>query len=115
MPPSKSSVAPQTGHGSGQSTENSWCGAGSGCSTISLSIWAFSISQRPDNQAILVCGGQERAAQGQARPGKPHGNQGLSPAQTAAHLGHADGGVLALKTYIHAEPLAAVEFIDAAS
>jgi len=30
--------------------------------------------------------------------------QGYSPAQIAAHLGHADGGVLALRTYIHADP-----------
>jgi hypothetical protein len=29
--------------------------------------------------------------------------RGYSPAQIAAHLGHADGGVLALRTYVHAE------------
>lgn len=39
--------------------------------------------------------------------------QGLSAAQIAAHLGHADGGVLALRTYIHAD-LAQVDFIDGA-
>lgn len=39
--------------------------------------------------------------------------QGLSAAQIAAHLGHADGGVLALRTYIHAN-LAAVDFVDGA-
>ncbi len=38
--------------------------------------------------------------------------RGYSPAQIAAHLGHADGGVLALRTYIHAEPLSAVDFAD---
>jgi integrase len=30
---------------------------------------------------------------------------GYSPAQIAAQLGHADGGVLALRTYIHADAL----------
>lgn len=40
--------------------------------------------------------------------------QGFSPAQIAAHLGHADGGVLALRTYVHADPLDAVDFIDQA-
>jgi len=39
--------------------------------------------------------------------------QGLSAAQIAAHLGHADGGVLALRTYIHAD-LAPVDFVDSA-
>lgn len=39
--------------------------------------------------------------------------QGLSAAAIAAHLGHADGGVLALRTYIHAE-LAPVDFVDGA-
>ncbi len=37
--------------------------------------------------------------------------QGFSPAQIAAHLGHADGGVLALRTYIHADPLESVDFL----
>ena len=37
---------------------------------------------------------------------------GYSPAQIAAHLGHADGGVLALRAYIHAEPLDDASFID---
>lgn len=36
---------------------------------------------------------------------------GYSPAQIAVHLGHADGGVLALRTYIHAEPISAADFI----
>lgn len=40
--------------------------------------------------------------------------KGYSPAQIAAHLGHADGGVLALRTYVHADPLDSAEFIDAA-
>jgi len=40
--------------------------------------------------------------------------QGCSPAQIAAHLGHADGGVLALRTYIHADPLGSADFIDVA-
>jgi len=40
--------------------------------------------------------------------------QSYSPAQIAAHLGHADGGVLALRTYVHADPLADSSFIDAA-
>jgi integrase len=37
---------------------------------------------------------------------------GYSPAQIAAHLGHADGGVLALRTYIHPDPIDAADFID---
>jgi len=41
-------------------------------------------------------------------------NQGYSAAQIAGHLGHADGGVLALKTYIHADRLDSAEFIDEA-
>lgn len=36
-----------------------------------------------------------------------------TPAQIAAHLGHADGGVLALRTYIHPEAIHAPECIDA--
>jgi integrase len=40
--------------------------------------------------------------------------QGHSPARIAAQLGHADGGVLALRTYVHAERLVETEFIDAA-
>ena len=39
---------------------------------------------------------------------------GYSPAQVAAQLGHADGGVLALRTYVHVDPLQATDFIDAA-
>jgi hypothetical protein len=39
--------------------------------------------------------------------------RGYSAAQIAAHLGHADGGVLALRTYIHADPIPA-DFIDEA-
>ena len=39
---------------------------------------------------------------------------GLSAAQIAAHLGHADGGVLALRTYIHADQLDSADFIDRA-
>jgi integrase len=38
--------------------------------------------------------------------------QGFSAAQVAAHLGHADGGVLALRTYIHADQLESVGFVD---
>ena len=37
---------------------------------------------------------------------------GFSAAQIAAHLGHADGGVLALRTYIHADPLESADFVD---
>jgi integrase len=37
---------------------------------------------------------------------------GYSPAQIAAQLGHADGGVLALRTYIHADPIESADFID---
>lgn len=37
---------------------------------------------------------------------------GYSPAQIAAHLGHADGGVLALRTYIHADPVDTPDFLD---
>lgn len=38
--------------------------------------------------------------------------QGFSPAQIAAQLGHADGGVLALRTYSHSDPLESSNFID---
>jgi len=38
--------------------------------------------------------------------------RGYSPAQIAAHLGHADGGVLALRTYIHADALETPDFLD---
>lgn len=41
-------------------------------------------------------------------------NSGYSAAQIAAHLGHADGGVLALRTYIHADRLDSAAFIDGA-
>lgn len=41
-------------------------------------------------------------------------DHGFGAAQIAAHLGHADGGVLALRTYIHTDPLESAEFIDAA-
>jgi integrase len=40
--------------------------------------------------------------------------QDYSAAKIAAQLGHADGGVLALRTYIHADPLGSMDFIDAA-
>jgi integrase len=40
--------------------------------------------------------------------------EGHSAAQIAAHLGHADGGVLAMRTYIHADRLESAEFIDVA-
>jgi integrase len=39
--------------------------------------------------------------------------QGLGAPEIAAYLGHADGGVLALRTYIHGEPVN-VDFIDGA-
>lgn len=39
--------------------------------------------------------------------------RGYSAAQIAAHLGHADGGVLALRTYRHADPIPA-DLIDEA-
>ena len=41
-------------------------------------------------------------------------NQGYSAAQIAAQLGHADGGVLALRTYIHANRLESTAFADEA-
>jgi integrase len=41
-------------------------------------------------------------------------HQGYSAAQIASHLGHADGGVLALRTYIHADQLDDPKFIDEA-
>ena len=40
--------------------------------------------------------------------------EGFSAAQIAARLGHADGGVLALKTYVHADGLESADFIDEA-
>jgi integrase len=41
-------------------------------------------------------------------------NRGYSPAQIASHLGHADGGVLALRTYVHADALDDASFVDEA-
>jgi hypothetical protein len=35
-----------------------------------------------------------------------------SASDIAAHLGHADGGVLALRTYIHSDGLESTDFID---
>jgi integrase len=40
--------------------------------------------------------------------------RGFSPAQIAAHLGHADGGVLALRTYIRTETIDTPSFVDEA-
>lgn len=40
--------------------------------------------------------------------------RGYSPAQIAAQLGHADGGILALRTYIQVEGLEETSFIDEA-
>jgi hypothetical protein len=40
--------------------------------------------------------------------------KGLSETDIAAHLGHADGGVLALRTYIHTGGLESTDFIDSA-
>ena len=37
---------------------------------------------------------------------------GYSPSQIAAHLGHAEGGGLALRTYIHADACDTPEFLD---
>jgi integrase len=37
-----------------------------------------------------------------------------SASDIAAHLGHADGGVLALRTYIHSDGLDSTDFIDSA-
>jgi integrase len=61
----------------------------------------------------------ERAGVGWATPhALRHGlatlmaENGSTPAQIAAQLGHADGGVLALRTYIHAEITEAPGFID---
>lgn len=63
----------------------------------------------------------ERAGVPWATPHKlRHGNasllarEGYTPSQIATHLGHADGGVLALKTYIHSDRLSSTAFIDAA-
>ena len=39
-------------------------------------------------------------------------DHGLTASQIASQLGHADGGVLALRTYIHAELIDAPDFID---
>ncbi len=41
-------------------------------------------------------------------------DRGLTPAQIAAQLGHSDGGVLALRTYIHVDRLDETSFIDEA-
>ena len=38
--------------------------------------------------------------------------KGYSPAQIAAHLGHADGGVLALRVYVHSAGIDATDFLD---
>lgn len=40
--------------------------------------------------------------------------RGFSPAQIAAHLGHADGGVLALRTYIRVAAIDTPTFVDEA-
>jgi hypothetical protein len=40
--------------------------------------------------------------------------RGESPAQIAAHLGHADGGVLALRTYVHPDAIDSLDFVDEA-
>jgi integrase len=40
--------------------------------------------------------------------------EGHSPGRIAAQLGHADGGVLALKTYIESEAIESTEFVDIA-
>lgn len=40
--------------------------------------------------------------------------EGRSASEIAAHLGHADGGVLALRTYVHSDGLPDVSFIDRA-
>jgi hypothetical protein len=40
--------------------------------------------------------------------------RGYSPAQIAAHLGHADGGVLALRVYVHADAIDTPAFVDEA-
>jgi integrase len=40
--------------------------------------------------------------------------RGFSPAQIAAQLGHADGGVLALRTYIHTDTIDTPDFVDEA-
>jgi len=41
-------------------------------------------------------------------------DQGLSAAQIASQLGHADGGVLAQRTYIHPAMVRDLDFIDRA-
>jgi integrase len=41
-------------------------------------------------------------------------HEGYSAAQIAAHLGHADGGQLAMRTYIHTDRLNSVAFVDEA-
>jgi hypothetical protein len=38
--------------------------------------------------------------------------KGYSAAEIAKHLGHADGGLLALKTYIHPEGIDTPSFVD---
>jgi hypothetical protein len=48
------------------------------------------------------------------RAGLLMAERGYSPAQIAAHLGHADGGVLALRTYIRTQPIDSPEFVDEA-
>lgn len=40
--------------------------------------------------------------------------RGYSAAHIAAQLGHADGGKLAMSTYIHVEPLESTDFVDEA-
>lgn len=41
-------------------------------------------------------------------------DRGYSPAKIAAHLGHADGGVLALRTYVKPEAIDSLTFVDEA-
>jgi hypothetical protein len=48
-----------------------------------------------------------------ARDGLHDGGAGYTAAQIAAQLGHADGGVLALRTYVHADMIEP-DFVDEA-
>ena len=52
------------------------------------------------------------AAQAPTRARIAHGRAWVSPAQLAAQLGHADGGALAMRVYVHPTLHEAPEFVD---
>lgn len=80
--------------------------------TAPSAIRTTSVTRRsPPLPSVLAYPGRRRKAA--ARMATLMASQGFSAPQIAAQLGHADGGVLAMRAYIHAE-MPDVGFIDAA-